>query len=188
MRRMFPRRDPGAPQAAGESPASAAARRQQTLVGAGALAIGVLLAVGATSIASDAGYAGVGPNFLPWVVSVVLLVCGAMLLWEARSGGFRELEEASGAPHGDWVAMAWVAAGVLANAMLLTTLGFILSCTLCFMLAVRGLRVSEGKGGGGVRRLVLDFVTGFLIAAPAFWLFTQLLAINLPGLTSTGWL
>jgi putative tricarboxylic transport membrane protein len=165
-----------------------AARRQQTLVGAGALLVGAVLAYGARSISSDAGYAGVGPNFLPWVVSIVLLVCGAMLLWEARSGGFRELEEASGAAQGDWVAMAWVAAGVLANAALLTTLGFVLSCTLCYMLAVRGLRVSEGRGGGGLRRLVLDFVTGFLIAAPAFWLFTKLLGINLPGLTSTGWL
>jgi len=165
-----------------------AARLHQTLVAAGALVIGALLAYGATAISSDAGYAGVGPNFLPWVVSVVLLLCGALLLWHARSGGFRELEEASGAPRGDWVAMAWVAAGALANAALLTTLGFVLSCTLCYMLAVRGLRVSEGKGGGGVRRLVLDFVTGVLIAGPAFWLFMKLLAINLPGLTATGWI
>jgi hypothetical protein len=35
---------------------------------------------------------------------------------------------------------------------------------------------------------VIDFVTGFLIAAPAFWLFTKVLAINLPGLTGTGWI
>jgi putative tricarboxylic transport membrane protein len=166
----------------------AAARRQQTLVGAGALLVGAVLAYGATSISSDAGYAGVGPNFLPWVVSAVLLLCGALLLWEARSGGFRQLDEPSGAPQGDWPAMAWVAAGVLANAALLTTLGFVLSCTLCYMLAVRGLRVSEGQRGGGLRRIVLDFVTGFLIAGPAFWLFTKLLAINLPGLTTTGWL
>jgi putative tricarboxylic transport membrane protein len=168
--------------------ATEAARLHQTLVAAGALVLGALLAYGATAISSDAGYAGVGPNFLPWVVSIVLLLCGALLLWHARSGGFRELEEASGAPSGDWIAMTWVAAGVLANAALLTTLGFVLSCTLCYMLAVRGLRVSEGKGSGGVRRLALDFVTGFLIAGPAFWLFTKLLAINLPGLTATGWI
>jgi putative tricarboxylic transport membrane protein len=167
---------------------TARARRHQTWVGMGALAIGAALAYGATSISSEAGYAGVGPNFLPWVVSVVMLLCGVLLVWEARSGGFRDMEEASGAPHGDWVAMAWVAAGVLANAALLTTIGFILSCTLCFMLAVRGLRLSEGKGAGGLRQGVIDFVTGFLIAAPAFWLFTKLLAINLPGITETGWL
>jgi putative tricarboxylic transport membrane protein len=33
-----------------------------------------------------------------------------------------------------------------------------------------------------------DFVTGFVIAAPAFWVFTKVLSINLPGLTGTGWL
>ena len=167
---------------------AATARRHQTWVGVAALVLGAALAFGASSISSVAGYAGVGPNFLPWVVSVVLLLCGGLLIWEARSGGFRHMEEPSGAPQGNWVAMAWVAAGVLSNAALLTTIGFILSCTLCFMLAVRGLRLSEGKGAGGVRQGLLDFVTGFLIAAPAFWLFTKLLAINLPGLTETGWL
>jgi putative tricarboxylic transport membrane protein len=166
----------------------AAAVRHQTFIGAGALLVGALMAYGASSIPSAAGYAGVGPNFLPWVVSVVLLLCGGGLIAHARSGGWRDLEEPSGAARGDWPALAWVAAGVTANAALITTLGFILSCTLCFMLAVRGLRASEGKGHGGARGLVLDFVTGFLIAAPAYWLFTKLLAITLPGLTASGWL
>ena len=167
------------------SPASAL---PQTLIGIGALALGAVLAFGATFISSQAGYAGVGPNFLPWVVAAVLSLCGVWLIVEARTGGYRQMDEASGADRADGMAFAWVAAGVLANAALLTTLGFILSCTLCFMLAVRGLRQSEGKPQGGARGLVLDFVTGSLIAAPAFWLFTKLLGINLPGLTNTGWL
>jgi len=167
---------------------SSAAKRHQTFIGAGALLLGALLALGARNISSEAGYAGVGPNFLPWVVATVLLVCGAWLIWEARTGGWRQLEAPSGAAQGNWVALAWVSAGIAANAALITTAGFILSCTLCFMLAVRGLRGSEGKPHGGVRGLVIDFVTGFLIAAPAFWLFTQVLGINLPGLTGSGWL
>lgn len=160
----------------------------QTLVGAGALLVGAVMAYGASAIPAHAGYAGVGPNFLPWVVSVVLLVCGGWLIVEARTGGFRDMEEASGAAKGDWVAFAWITAGVMANASLITTIGFILSCTLCFVLAVRGLRLSEGKPGGGVRQIVIDAVTGCLIAAPAFWIFTKVLSINLPGLTDTGWL
>ncbi len=160
----------------------------QTLVGVGALVIGALMAYGATSIPSTAGYAGVGPNFLPWVVSLVLLLCGAWLIYEARSGGFRHLEEPSGAEHGNWTAFAWITAGIMANASLITTVGFILSCTLCFMLAVRGLRIAERKAAGGPRQIAIDFVTGALIAAPAFWVFTKVLSINLPGLTETGWL
>ena len=43
----------------------------QTAVGVGVLAVAVVMAWGATHIPADAGYAGVGPNFLPWVVSAV---------------------------------------------------------------------------------------------------------------------
>ena len=166
----------------------AAALRHQVTIGAGALVLASLLAWGALDISSTAGYAGVGPNFLPWAVAAVLALCGAWLIYEAVSGGWRQMEEPTGAASGDWLALAWVAAGIVANAALLTRIGFILSCTVCFMLAVRGLRGSEGKPHGGVRGGVVDFVTGFLIAAPAFWLFTKVLGINLPGLTATGWI
>jgi len=161
---------------------------QQTLVGAGTLALGVLLAIGAIGIRSDAGYSGVGPNFLPWLVGIALLLCGGFLLYEARTGGYRDMEEPSGAERGDWAGFAWVSAGILLNAALITTIGFILSCTLCFVLAVRGFRSAEGRLDLSVRAWVVDFLIGFAIAAPVFWMFTQLLAINLPGLTSTGWI
>jgi putative tricarboxylic transport membrane protein len=165
-----------------------AAQRRQALIGAGALVLGALMAWGATGIPSAAGYAGVGPNFVPWVVSLALVACGVGLVWEAASGGWRELDEPSGAAQGDWRALAWVVGGLALNALLLERIGFILSCTLCFVLAVRGLRGSEGKPHGGARGLLIDVVTGALIASPAYWLFTKVLGISLPGLTGTGWL
>jgi putative tricarboxylic transport membrane protein len=167
---------------------TAAARRHQTAIGAAALVLAALLAWGAAGIPGQSGYAGVGPNFLPWLVAAVLALCGGLLIFEARTGGWRQLEAPSGAARGDWPALAWVASGIAANAALLDVLGFPLSCTLCFMLAVRGLRISEGKSHGGGRGLLRDVVTGFLISAPTYWLFTLGLGLNLPGLTSTGWL
>ena len=113
---------------------------------------------------------------------------GGFLVWEARSGGFREMEEPSGAASGCWRGFAWVSAGILANAALITTLGFILSCALCFVLAVRGFRSAEGRLDLSLRALLADAVIGLAISAPVYWMFTQFLAINLPGLTSTGWL
>jgi putative tricarboxylic transport membrane protein len=160
----------------------------QTLVGAGTLATGVMFVAGALMIKSDAGYSGVGPNFLPWVVGLALLVCGAFLIFEARSGGYREMEEPSGANTSHWPGFVWVSAGILANAALITTLGFILSCALCFVLAVRGFKSAEGRLDLSPRAWLVDAAIGFAIAAPVYWMFTQLLAINLPGLTSTGWL
>jgi putative tricarboxylic transport membrane protein len=163
-------------------------RLHQTLIGAGAIVLGLAYAWGATAIPSEAGYGGVGPNFLPWLVALLLGACGALLLWEARHGGFANDEPPSGAAKGEWDALAWISAGVLLNAAAIERVGFVIGCALCYLFAVRGLRRSEGKPAGGLRGTALDFATGFLIAAPAYWLFTQLLKINLPGLTGTGWL
>ncbi len=160
----------------------------EAALAAGVLATGALLAIGALSISTEAGYGGVGPNFLPWVVSVALLVCGALLSWQALTGGFREREAPSGAARGDWLALAWVSAGVLVAAALITRAGFVPACALCFTLAVRGLRGAEGRPAGGPRQTAIDLATGVAIALPVFWLFTKLLAINLPSLTGTSWL
>jgi len=161
----------------------------QTLVGAGVLLTGLALAFGAIGIPSEAGYGGVGPNFLPWLVSGVLTLCGGWILWEARSGGFRELDAPTGAEQAYWPGFVWVSAGLLLNAALITQLGFILSCTLCYVLAVQGLRRASGQPSANLPRTwAIDLLTGALIAAPVFWMFTKFLAINLPGLTTTGWI
>jgi putative tricarboxylic transport membrane protein len=153
------------------------------------LLTGLALAGGAIGISSDAGYGGVGPNFLPWLVSIVLTICGAWIIWESRTGGFRDMDEPSGAAETYWSGFVWVSAGLLLNASLITTIGFIFSCTLCYVLAVQGLRRASGQGGvNSLRTWLIDAVTGALIAAPVFWMFTQFLAINLPGLTATGWI
>jgi putative tricarboxylic transport membrane protein len=162
--------------------------REHTLIGVGSLALGALIVVGATQISSDAGYGGVGPNFLPWVVGLSLLACGVWLLREAFTGGFRDMEEPSGAASGDWAGFAWMSAGILLNAWLITTIGFILSCSLCFLFAVCGLRQAEGRLDLRPLALLRSALIGVAIAAPVYWMFTKALAINLPGLTNTGWL
>lgn len=160
----------------------------QALVGLGVVLLALGLAAGAVSIPSNAGYAGVGPNFLPWLVSVALLLCGCFMVYDARNGGFRHMEEGPSGDQPYWPGFVWMSAGLLANAALITTIGFILSCALCFVLAARGLRNAAGQPAGGLRPWLTDGITGLLIAAPVYWLFTQFLAINLPGLTQSGWL
>jgi putative tricarboxylic transport membrane protein len=63
-----------------------------------------------------------------------------------------------------------------------------LSCTLCFVLAARGLRNAQGLADSGAKSWINDAVVGVLIAAPVYWMFTQFLAISLPGLTNSGWI
>lgn len=165
-----------------------ALRDPELAIAVGAVLVGAGLAAGATQISSDAGYSGVGPNFLPWVVGAMLALCGGLLVREARTGGYRNREEPSGAATGHWAGFAWVSSAVLINAALITTIGFILSCSLCFVLAVRGFKAAEGRLDLGLRAWLVDAAVGFAIAAPVYWMFTQLLAINLPGLTASGWL
>ena len=156
------------------------------LIGCGASALGALIALGALSIPSDAGYAGVGPNFLPWLVAAALSVCGVLLVRQGWTGGYRDMEPPTGAEQGDWPALAWVVGGLLTNAFLIERAGFIVACTLCFVLAARGLRLAKGDPLPRTAWLS-DTCVGALIAAPTYWLFTKGLAISLPGLTSTGW-
>lgn len=164
--------------------------RAQAIVGAGVLLVAVGMAFGALRITGEAGYGGVGPNFLPWLCTAALAVCGAWLIWEAPSSGLREASAPGGAlPKADVGAFVWVSAGLLANAALIDTVGFVLSCTLCYVLAVQGLRRASGQPQAGALGIwVKDVVTGAVISAPVFWTFTKFLAVNLPDLTGTGWL
>ena len=166
---------------------SSSSRPLQALVGLGTLAVAGVLAWGAAQIPSEAGYSGVGPAFLPWAVAAVLALCGVLLLLQVLRGGFRDIEPPSGADSGDWGSFAWLAVGLLLNAALIERIGFIASCALCYAFAVRGLRRAEGKPTS-LQSMGLDLLTGVVIAAPVYWLFTQVLAVNLPGLTASGWL
>ena len=163
---------------------------RQAWVGLGTLLLGGGIVAGAMQISSEAGYGGVGPNFLPWLVGLALVVCGGFLVWEAATGGFRALYDEGGDDDGpaDWVGFAWMSAGILLNAALITTIGFILSCALCFLFAECGLKHSQGRLSLHPLALVKSFAIGIAVSAPVYWMFTKALAINLPGLTQTGWI
>lgn len=174
------------------APAPTSSTRLQALIGAGVVGVGLVLLVGAVAIPSDAGYGGVGADFLPWVVALVLLLCGALLLLHAFTGGFRAMEEPAGAAQGYWPGFLWMSAALLANAALIDRAGFVLSCTVCYVLAVRGLRNADlppgVRAGFPPGRILRDVLIGLAISAPVYWMFTKLLAINLPGLTASGWI
>lgn len=131
-------------------PSTVPGARMQAAVGAAVVLIAGGLAFGAVSIPSNAGYGGVGPSFLPWLVAGVLAVCGAVLVWEALSGGFRSMDEPGGAARANKLAFVWVSAGLLLNAALIATVGFILS--LHAVLRAGGARAAPG-GRAAIGRL-----------------------------------
>src|SRR3954447_19477718 len=103
-----------------------ASTRVQALVGAAVGLTGLGLAAGALTIPGEAGDGGGGPNFLPWLVAARLLVCRGVILREAFTAGLSDLEEPD-IPARFWPGAILISAGLLANAALITTIGFILS-------------------------------------------------------------
>jgi putative tricarboxylic transport membrane protein len=161
--------------------------RLQAAVAGGVLLLGLAMAAGALDIPGEAGYGGVGPNFLPWLVAFALSACGLLMLREALTGGFRLMPEDGEATQAWWPGLVWVSAGLLVNAVLIERVGFVLGCAVCYLLAVQGLRRASGQAPGP-GSMGSDLAWGLAIAAPVFWTFTQFLGINLPGLTGTGWI
>lgn len=162
--------------------------RAELAVGLGCLLLSAVLAWGAISIPSEAGYQGVGPNFLPWVVTFALCVCGLALSFSALRGGWSNRAAPEGAAQGNWPAFALISVALLANAFLITRIGFILSCTLCFLIALRGFHLAQGRAWPSPAQWLRDAAIGLLLCAPVYWLFSKVLGISLPGLTSTGWI
>lgn len=169
--------------------------QRQALLSVVVLLVGIAMVMSAMTISSDAGYGGVGANFLPTLVGVGLIVIAVLLLREAITGGFRQLEEAPASEAPYWVGFFWLSAGILINAFSITSIGFTLSCAVCFMFAVQGLRRSflspeqrQTQAAIVPLRNLADLLIGVAISWPVYLMFTKLLAINLPGLSSTGWI
>jgi putative tricarboxylic transport membrane protein len=160
-------------------------QRSFVYIGAGTVALGVLLGAGATQIHGDAGYGGVGPAFLPWLVAIVLVGLGLLLIRSARTKLEAMVEAPEFAPR--WLAVAWVSVGLLVNAMLIERIGFIASCALLFALAARGFRIGADDRPT-LRDALRDVVLGLIISAPVFWIFTKVLGLNLPALFKGGWI
>ncbi len=146
---------------------------------AGELAISfVLIALGSFviyetgSIAETQSYAQIGPRLFPYLVGVGLTLCGAVLGWEALTGGWRKvpLDEAHDAP--DWVAFAVISAGVILHMIVIGWAGFIIAAVLLFVLVARGF---------GSRRPARDALIALVLATAVYFLFTRGMGLNLPA-------
>lgn len=126
-----------------------------------------------------------GAGLLPALCAAALLLCGLWLVWEARHGGWRHLGARSGAATVNVTACAWVSAGMLLSGLLMPHSGFVLAASLCYVLALQGLRVAAQPAlRGRVQRWAVDAVVGAMIAGVVYALFTRVLGIALPA----GWL
>ena len=145
----------------------------EVALSAGVLGLGIAAAAVTATLPAEGGYARIGPNFVPALVSAGLILLGAWLLREALAGGWRH---APAHPQTFQPApFAWVSAGLFAHMALVAWAGFVLAGTVLFVLVARGF---------GSRRLLRDLAVGIALALGVFLFFTQVLNVALPA----GWM
>lgn len=145
----------------------------------GTLALGAGAAAVTASLPSEGGYAGIGPNFVPALVSAGLALLGAWLLYEALSGGWRNAPPDEARSRGEHAfhagAFGWITAGLFAHMALIGTGGFVVAGMALFAGVARGF---------GSARPARDLAVGFVLSLAVFAFFVKLLNVNLPA----GWL
>ena len=148
-------------------------KRWQIGIAVFVLVLATVFAVGASLLESDPGYAGIGAAFVPAVVSTFLGIVGALLMWQALTGGFRNFTDPLIGVAADNRGGLWVTGGILLMAALITKIGFVLAATILFTFVARGF---------GSKSWLRDAITGAILVLPVFWLFTLVLDVNLPHL------
>ena len=150
-----------------------AARAPRPALGETLIAIGVLVLAGiiywqAIAIPVSPIYAQVGPAAVPLIAATGLGLLGLLLLISALRGGWQIEEEKEVAP--DYPALAWVAAGLVLNVLLIGPAGFTLASIILFVCVARGF---------GSRRIVRDALIGAAFALIAYFGFAKTLGINI---------
>jgi putative tricarboxylic transport membrane protein len=147
--------------------------RAEIALSLGVLALGAAAAAVTATLPGEGGYAGIGPNFIPAVVSAGLLLLGGWLTFEAFSGGWRQRGEQTGSfAAGPFL---WVSAGLFAHMLLIGSAGFVIAGTALFVCVARGF---------GSTKPIRDLLIGAALSLGVFVFFVKLLNVNLPA----GWL
>lgn len=142
----------------------------------GVLALGLGAAGVTASLPSEAGYAGIGPNFIPAVVSAGIVLLGAWLSFEAFTGGWRGAAPDEPATRGEHAfngaAFGWISAGLFAHMALIGSAGFVPAGMVLFAGVARGF---------GSTRVARDLAFGLVLSLGVYLFFVKLLNVNLPA-------
>jgi len=153
--------------------------RVELIISLGVLALGIFASVVALRLPEAGGYARIGPNFTPRIVSACLVLLGLWLLAEVFTGGWRERvadePEVRGEHAFHFGAFAWVSTGLFAQMVLIHNAGFVLAAMVLFGCVARGF---------GSTRPARDLGIGLLLGLVVFLFFVRFLNVSLPA----GWL
>ena len=144
------------------------------VVAVAVLALGGIVLLEATRIGGSGGYTAVGPTAFPLAVGVGLLALGVALLVRTTVRPDRDLAERTADEERatDWRTTLLLAAVLLAYALALAPLGYVLATGLFLPVGARVL----GSG-----HPVRDLIVGFGVGLAVYLGFTQVLGVLLPA-------
>ena len=144
----------------------------ELLISLGLLALGSFVIYDTQSIPDPQGASGVGPRLFPYIIGAGLTLCGAVLAWQSRSGGWHNVPlDQQGHDAPDWIASGIISAGIVLHMVIIGWAGFIIASTLLFVMVARGY---------GSRRPVRDAAIAILLSIVVFFVFTLALGLSLP--------
>jgi len=149
-------------------------RLGQVVTSLGLLALGAFVLFETGSIGGEQGYGGVGPRAFPYVVGVGLTASALVLLWHSLARGWHNLPDGDASVHAnpDWIAFAWISAGLVLQMLLSARAGFIVAGVVLFTFVARGF---------GSKRRVRDVIVAAILVTLAYLTFTRLLGLSLPA-------
>lgn len=158
---------------------TAVAAPSGTASGRGALIVPAILAVASTLVVIGNLSMNVqssdkpGPTFFPWVLAIVgYALAVGLALHYVRTPDELAREETKYRTYTDWTSVGWIIGGLVAFAVLLDVLGWILAAALLFWCVTRAF---------ASKRPLFDISAGLLLSSLVFLVFGVLLDVPLPS-------
>jgi putative tricarboxylic transport membrane protein len=140
----------------------------ELLIGLGLLASAAVVLWQTLAIPVSPMYSKVGPTVFPYMTVAGLGVLAVLLMVAAARGGWQPADEKE--TPTDWKALAFVAAGLVANVLLIQPLGFTAASVVMFVLVCFGF---------GSRRPLRDALIALVLALAAYFGFARALGVNI---------
>lgn len=144
-------------------------------IAAGTVGWGAIVLLKSSELPQFDQYAHIGAGFMATMVGAGLVLLGLMLAVQIHQGvSFeeQEAEDVSGDHAVSYKALALAAAACALPMLTMQKLGFVITCTGCFVLVAAAFRS---------RRWAFNTVAGFGVSLLCWWLFRKL-GVQLGGL------
>jgi putative tricarboxylic transport membrane protein len=140
----------------------------EALIGLGLLICAGLMFWQTATMPVSPMYSKVGPTVFPYMTAAGLVVLAVLLFIQALRGGWQPDDEKE--VRIDWIAVAFVAAGLLANVLLIRPLGFTAASIILFVLVAHGF---------GSRKPIRNALIGLVLSLAAYFGFAKALGVNI---------